>query len=274
MLKQRFYTAFLLIPAIIFATVWLNTGGFALILAVFIGLGAWEWIGLSGYHNTIGRIAFVILVLSMLAICFIFRATLLSALLISLASVWWLVATMLVVIQQRRMHLNLGGNYVKAIIGFAVLVPSWLSLVLLHGDHDYGQLYVIFLLALIWLADGAAYFSGHRWGTTKLASLVSPGKTWAGVLGAILASTLASVIFALATGMQPPDIIIFSFICCITVMGSIVGDLIESLLKRLGNVKDSGAIFPGHGGVMDRIDSLTAAAPIFITGLWLTQELR
>ena len=270
-LKQRLLTAAILIPVIILATFYFKTFYFAALLAVFISLGAWEWAGLSGYQYTASKVLFVLLVLTLLTISFIFRETSLSTWLISLALLWWLLAALVVIVQQRRRTLNLGSRYLKAVIGLFSLVPAWLSLVILHDNSLHGGLYVIFLLTLIWLADSAAYFSGHRWGKTRLASVISPGKTWEGVLGAILVSILASAIFALATGMQAPDIIIFSLICSITVMGSIVGDLIESLVKRLGNVKDSGSIFPGHGGVMDRIDSLLAAAPIFLAGLWLTQ---
>ncbi|MBF8268883.1 MAG: Phosphatidate cytidylyltransferase [Gammaproteobacteria bacterium] len=269
MLKQRLLTAAILIPVIILATIYFSTLYFAGLLALFIGMGAWEWAGLSGYRHSAGKALFVLLMFALMTISFFCRKTSLAGWFIALTLLWWVVATLLVIVQQRRGTLNLGASYLKALIGVLTLVPAWLSLVLLHGNHPQGRIYVIFLLALIWLADSAAYFSGQRWGKTRLASVISPGKTWEGVLGAILVSTLASALFALATQMQVPDIIIFSLICSITVMGSIVGDLMESLLKRLGNVKDSGGIFPGHGGVMDRIDSLTAAAPIFLAGLWL-----
>ena len=269
-LKQRVLTASVLIPLVVLATLYLPAGHYAALLAVFIGLGAWEWAGLCGYP-AFGKVTFVTLVLMLLSGCFLSRHTVLSAILINLASIWWLAATALMISQQRRQQLSLGGRHVKAAVGILVLVPAWLSLVMLHGVRE-GRVYVIFLLALIWLADGAAYFCGHRWGKTKLAGIISPGKTWEGVLGALLASTLVSALFALATGIRAADIIMFSIICVITVMGSIVGDLIESLLKRLAQVKDSGSVFPGHGGVLDRIDSLTAAAPVFLTGLWLLQR--
>jgi len=270
-LKQRVITAAVLIPLVVLATLYLPAGHYAALLAVFIGLGAWEWAGLCGY-SVFGKAALVILVLMLLSGCFLYRHTVLPAILIYLAAVWWLAATAIMISQQHRQQLYLGGRHLKAAVGILVLVPAWLSLVMLHGVRD-GRIYVIFLLALIWLADGAAYFCGHRWGKTKLAGIISPGKTWVGVVGAILTGTLVSVLFALATGMQAADIIIFSIICVITVMGSIVGDLVESLLKRLAHVKDSGSIFPGHGGMLDRIDSLTAAAPVFLTGLWLLLRL-
>ena len=273
MLKQRLITACILIPAVILATLYCNTLYFAVLLALFIGLGAWEWAGLSGIRSATGKVLFVLLVLILSSISFIFRDGILSILVISLSLIWWLIATLLVIAQQRRGKLNPVAGYLKAVSGILTLVPAWLSLVLIHGSSHHGEVFVIFLLTLIWLADAAAYFSGQRWGKTRLAGIISPGKTWEGVLGAILAGIIASAIFALATGMQAPDIIIFLFICSITVMGSIVGDLSESLIKRLGNVKDSGGIFPGHGGVLDRIDSLTAAAPVFLAGLWLTQGI-
>lgn len=271
MLRQRVATASILIPVILVATFYLNNFFFATFLAVFILLGAWEWAGLSGYQQLSGKLIYVTVVLSLLIACFLMRNTVFPTLIITLAIIWWVCALVLVVVHQKGKGLKISYRFLKAGIGIIILVPAWLSLVLLHSKQYDGILFVLFLFVLIWLADSAAYFSGRLWGKSKLANAVSPGKTWAGVIGAIIVSSIAGAIFALATGLQVPDIIIFSFICLLTVSGSVLGDLIESLIKRLGNVKDSGAIFPGHGGVMDRIDSLTAAAPIFLACLWVAK---
>lgn len=273
-LRQRVITAAILIPVIILITFYAGTLVFAALLTGIISIGAWEWAGLSGWPARSSKIIYAVIVFFLLITCFILRNSIVSSVVVVAAVIAWLFLTAWVTIQQRRKSLSMGNRFLKAVVGIMVLVPAWLSLVLIHKSDNFGAVYVIFLLALVWLADAAAYFTGHLWGKTKLASVISPGKTWEGGAGAIIVSAITGAVFALATGMQVPDIIIFSIICVITVAGSVVGDLTESLLKRIVNVKDSGSVFPGHGGVMDRIDSLTAAAPVFLAGLWLEAMLR
>ena len=268
-LKQRIITAAIAIPVVVLTTWYANTLVFAALLTAFIGLGAWEWAALSGLPGTAAKLSYALVVVALLIVCFLLRNTVVSALITIAAVVWWVALTIVLVVQQKRSRLSLGHRFMRSVAGIAILVPSWLSLLLIHDSRYFGAGYVIYLFALIWLADSAAYFAGHLWGKAKLASVISPGKTWAGFAGAIVAGACSGAVFALATDMQVPDIIIFSIVSLITVAGSVVGDLTESLIKRVANTKDSGRIFPGHGGVLDRIDSLTAAAPLFLAGLWL-----
>ena len=152
-----------------------------------------------------------------------------------------------------------------------VLVPAWLSLVLLHDQGSAeGRRLVMLLLVLIWAADIAAYFTGKRWGKTALANRISPGKTWQGAYGGIVASMAIALGFTLVSNMQQYEIITLILLGLITVPVSIIGDLFESLMKRAANLKDSGSLLPGHGGILDRIDSLTAAGPVFLAGVWLS----
>jgi phosphatidate cytidylyltransferase len=149
--------------------------------------------------------------------------------------------------------------------GLVVLVASWVALMGLRDE--FGPGYVLFLFLLIWVADIGAYFAGRRWGRRKLASIISPGKTWEGALGAgtaALALALAGAV-VLDWGSRWPG---FVAICMVTVGFSIAGDLFESMMKRQRGLKDSGSLLPGHGGVLDRVDSLTAAAPVFLLGLY------
>jgi phosphatidate cytidylyltransferase len=140
-------------------------------------------------------------------------------------------------------------------------------LVYLH--YVYGGWTLLFMFTLVWVVDIGAYFCGRRFGKRKLAPVISPGKTWEGVFGG-LAATLAwmLLVYALVDGLQP-GLAAYLAIGLATVSVSIVGDLFESVLKREAGVKDSGALLPGHGGVLDRIDSVIAAAPVFVTGLML-----
>jgi phosphatidate cytidylyltransferase len=149
-----------------------------------------------------------------------------------------------------------------------VLLPTWTSLVALHARAPDGRWWLLFLLVLVWIADTAAFFVGRRWGRRRLASVVSPGKSWEGVLAGLAGGIAAGAVFGLYRDMQGVEMLVFLLICGGTVAASVVGDLMESMMKRSANLKDSGNLLPGHGGVLDRIDSLTAAAPVFLAG-WL-----
>ena len=126
---------------------------------------------------------------------------------------------------------------------------------------------IIVLFSLVWGADSSAYFVGRRFGRYKLAPRVSPGKTWEGIGGAVLAGMLIGACAGWWCGLEAETGALFVVLCVVTVAISIVGDLTESLIKRHGGVKDSGSLLPGHGGLLDRVDSLTAAAPVYLLGL-------
>jgi phosphatidate cytidylyltransferase len=142
-----------------------------------------------------------------------------------------------------------------AVVGLIVLLPTWLALVQLQND----AMLLLALLAVVWIADTAAYFTGRAWGRHKLAPAISPGKTWEGVAGAFGGVTVYALGFSLFM-VRSPFIIIPVFLVMTGL--SIVGDLFESWLKRNAGVKDSGSMFPGHGGMLDRMDAITAALPL------------
>jgi phosphatidate cytidylyltransferase len=182
---------------------------------------------------------------------------------------WWLFATYLVVIYP------VGGFVTKnpgirLLMGLFVLLPCWVSIHVIHYSSG-GPYRLLFLFALIWGADAGAYFVGKRWGCNKLAPRVSPGKTIQGLIGALVTALLIAMLgayfFKVAYHYWPAVLALSASV----VLFSIVGDLFESLLKRQENLKDSGRLLPGHGGIMDRIDSLTAAAPVFLLGTLLLQ---
>jgi phosphatidate cytidylyltransferase len=175
------------------------------------------------------------------------------------AAVWWLVAFVWLALRAQS-----GGRLAAAIVGFLVLVPAGIGLSHLVTLHPHGQLLLLYLLVLIAAADVGAYFGGRTFGRRKLAPHVSPGKTWEGFAAGMLAAATVGVAGAFLFDMSFWP---WLFLCELVALVSVVGDLTESMFKRHVGLKDSGKLLPGHGGILDRIDSLTAAAPTFLLGL-------
>lgn len=155
--------------------------------------------------------------------------------------------------------------------GLLALSFAWLALARMRADWANGHLVVLYALLIVWIADSGAYFAGRRWGGAKLAPAVSPGKTWAGLWGGLAAC--AAMAIAIAALRTLPWLALLA-VTLVAALYSVVGDLNESLAKRYAGVKDSGNLIPGHGGVLDRFDSLLAAAPILMLGLELLPELH
>jgi phosphatidate cytidylyltransferase len=231
------------------------------LLTVIVLLGALEWSAFLGTERRAIRISYVLLVA---ALCIFgqylsdaqFRVLLMASL------AWWCLALLWIARASTRVSMP-----VAALAGLFVLVPTWVVLMRIDAYWVHGPQWTLFILALAFGCDTGAYFAGHRFGRVKLAPSISPGKTWEGVFGGI---ALAGVLgFAGGLWFHQP-LGVFIPLCLAAAGFSIVGDLLESLLKRSSGLKDSGRIFPGHGGVLDRIDSVTAAAPIIALGLlWL-----
>jgi phosphatidate cytidylyltransferase len=181
---------------------------------------------------------------------------------------WWVLAIALV-LQFPGSASRWSSSAAQFVIGLIVLIPTWLAVVALHESGEQGPLLVMYLLSLIWVADSGAYFSGRAWGKRKLAPAVSPGKSWEGVGGGALLSLAYAVGAAQVLGLPGNQWPLFVVLSLVTVLFSVLGDLTESMFKRHAGIKDSGTLLPGHGGVLDRIDSVTAAAPVFVVGFWL-----
>lgn len=264
MLRQRLLTALLLGGLVVWVTLCLPTAWFGGLLLVVILIGAWEWSGLL--FAVSGRVAYVVLVAALGLLMVGWRRWEewpVMALGLIVAG-WCYAGVWLWRYNRQPQHDPL---LVWAVAGLLTLLPPWLVLLELHGRPGFGPGYALFLLLLVWLADSSAYFAGRRWGRHKLAPAVSPGKTREGVIGALLTTLVVAgsgaVLLHIAAWLT------FILVCLVTVVFSIVGDLLESMLKRQCNAKDSGSLLPGHGGVLDRIDSMTAAAPVFLLGLRL-----
>jgi len=270
-LKQRILTALVLVPLVVAGVLGLGTWALGGVFAIVILLGGWEWAALTGLTRIPMRISY----LAVLGLLMLVAASLIPAgapWLLGLALAGWLLAAGWVLAYQRAAGVrpSAPGAWPLRFIGIAVLLPPWIALVAVHGRGEHGPWLVLFLLVLIWTADSGAYFAGRRWGRRKLASHVSPGKSWEGVAGGLVLGGVFAIVAGAGFGYTGPSQVGFVLLGLATVIVSVLGDLFESLIKRYGDVKDSGGLLPGHGGVLDRIDSLTAAAPFFAVGLaWL-----
>lgn len=261
MLKYRIITALVLIPLTLLVLFYLPPLPFVLLMS-FITLGAaWEWTNLMGLKRRAGRFLYLLIII----LAFVAALFLRIEVIFTGAFIWWLIATLLVLLYPRAKFLWARGYWIRGLMGILVLVPCWAAVNFIrHADN--GNLKLLFLFVLIWGADSAAYFVGRKWGKTKLAPQVSPGKSVQGAIGAFI-FTVIIVLIALLAFNVPRDIWFGAYVVSlVTVLFSIIGDLFESMLKREVGVKDSGRLLPGHGGLLDRIDSLTAAAPIFVLG--------
>lgn len=264
MLKQRILTALVLIPLFVLLLFKLPPIPFACFTGLAVFWSAWEWSRLMGVTRVSRRIVYpIIILLSAVAGLWIVIPHLLFA-----TFVWWLFAALLVVLYPKGRNAWGKSVFVRGIMGVLVLVPCWIAINYLR-HAPFGIYTLLYLFVLIWGADSGAYFAGKKWGKTKLAPAVSPGKSWQGLVGA-LATSLVITLIALCLLHFPvamwPAILLLAWV---TVLFSILGDLFESMLKRIENMKDSGQLLPGHGGMLDRIDSLTAAAPVFALGTFL-----
>lgn len=266
MLKTRILTALALATLVIAGLFYLPGGLTVLILGSFLVTGAWECSRLLGWTHPGGRVTYtLVLTVAAGAVWWWNDAAGLLAPLLITGLLWWAAAAGFVVAAQRR-RLGRGiGLAANPLVGGLVLLPAWSAIVWLVYN-DPAMLLVLFLL--IWTADAAAYFVGKRWGRRRLALHVSPGKTWEGVAGGLgfgcVVAVAASQWMVFSTAAQYGFIVTGLF----TIVASVVGDLFVSMLKRHAGLKDSGRILPGHGGVMDRIDGLVAAAPVFSAGLY------
>lgn len=258
-LRQRIPTAIVLAVLLLLDLFALPPLATLLLIAIVLLGGAWEW---SAFLNTVRpmRIAYVALIGFGLLI---FDPRTLEPfeldLLLMVSGVWWVIAFGWIAVAPSK-----PSPVLAALAGVLALVPTSAALGYLRLADERGAWLVLFVMAVIMAADVGAYFFGHAFGRVKLAPQVSPGKTWEGVLGGVALSQVLTAIGAQAFGWP---LAWLAPLALAAVAFSIVGDLTESLLKRQTGVKDSGRLLPGHGGVLDRIDSLVAGAPIFVFGL-------
>lgn len=269
MLRQRVLTALLLAPLAILLILLLPTSVFACLLAAAFLAATWEWTRLAGMKSRPARSAMVGVALLVFAALWVFRAsTWLWPALIVVGAAWWL----LVCAWLRNFAFAAAptpeNRNLKLLAGAFVVFPAWVAAVDIHGSPSHGHVWAFLAMLLVWAADTGAYFAGSYFGKgkRKLAPQISPGKTWTGVYGAFVTSAAVAAVAGWLLGVHDLRLLGLIVVTVVTVASSIVGDLLESLMKRHANVKDSGALFPGHGGLLDRLDSVFAALPVFALG--------
>lgn len=269
MLLQRVLTALLLAPLAIIAILLPPTPWFAAICAaVFVGaLG--EWTRLSGMQAAGARLAVLALGAALFALLWFAPASRLTPVLLVVGVAWWLLALVWLRHFAFAAAPTRENRLLKLAAGVLVTFPAWIALVALHGREPHGHLWTLLALLIVWAADIGAYFAGRTFGKRKLAPQISPGKTRAGAYGALVAGTAICLAGGWWLGVRGTQLIGLGMLALATVAASIEGDLLESLMKRHAGVKDSGHIFPGHGGLLDRLDSVFAALPVFALGLWV-----
>lgn len=227
-----------------------------LLVLLLLG-GAWEWSGFLQVRSVLTRLLYVVLtgLWFVAASALAFRLERLD-LLLGIAALWWIWALVWII----RAPVQ-GGRWAAAISGWFVLVPACVALLWIWVDPAYGLVWLLYVLLLVWAADTGAYFAGRAFGRHKLAPRVSPGKTWEGAAGGLALVAVLAFFAAPVLGAQRPVLLAVSLVVACF---SIVGDLTESLFKRHAGLKDSGRLIPGHGGVLDRVDSIMAAAPLML----------
>lgn len=278
MLKQRVITAVVMIlllgaGILLLPPVWL-AGLFALVVIV----ASWEWAGLSGLNAWPAKAAYALLVAGLMALACGYSQLLSERSsdqpvrdVLGLGCLWWAIA-LLWVKSFPASAVIWRPVLMRLLMGLLVLIPAWVAFVFLRL-HSHGVGFIFVLIAIVTTADIGAYFSGKAWGKSKLAPNVSPGKSWAGFWGGLAASSVLALLLWLTLGLLMDssafELTTVIAVAVVTSLASVLGDLLESMVKREQGVKDSGRILPGHGGLMDRIDSMTAAAPVFALCLLL-----
>ncbi len=261
MLAARIATGLVFGVAITAAFLYAPSPVTAAVLALLWLAGVWEWAAFAQLPTAL-RVAYTLVFAAAMGLAWWLNGQGFELLLVA-AGLWWLFALILVVRYPR----NFTPAFV-ALAGIVVLLPSWALLVRLHRDGTLGAELAFTLLLIVWAADVGAYAFGRLFGRTKLAPAVSPGKTWEGVTGGLVIAGLAAGIAAIWLDLSVSRFVVLGIA---TALISVLGDLTQSMFKRNVGLKDSGKLLPGHGGVLDRIDSLTSAVPAFVVGLWVLQ---
>lgn len=270
MLKARILTAVPLALILLLIVALAPPVVFAALVAIIALVGGWEWARLGGCKGYLSRAGYITLLCGCLVFVFLLPPAI-DETIMSFAGAGWLVLFAYVLWRGVRSAAQPLLPATRLIFGVPILLAAWVALTGIHTLSATGPFWLFVLFALVWGADIGAYFAGRRFGRHKLAVMISPGKTWEGAFGGLVAGLIAMGLLGVAGSLllehSMPPIGWWVMIGVLVVAASVLGDLFESILKRDAGVKDSGAILPGHGGVLDRIDALLPAAPLFYFAL-------
>jgi len=276
MLKQRIITAISLLIGLTATTTQLSLFNFTLFISLVVVLASWEWSGFIGLKESSAKLTYSLTIAAMIiGLYFILDIStrdssvdfVRASILLGLGLLFWIL--MVFVLAGYPENKSAWNNESKiACMGMLALVPSWVGLVVLKSLEEAGLL-VLALVILVAAVDIGAYFAGVNFGSRKLAPNLSPKKTWEGVWGGFALCAVISVAMIWAANsyfldLTSAQMVVLFFLAPLTTFFSVIGDLLESMLKRNQNIKDSGRLLPGHGGILDRIDSLVATAPPFV----------
>ncbi|WP_077530683.1 phosphatidate cytidylyltransferase [Vreelandella utahensis] len=275
MLKQRVITAVVLAPIVVGGLFLLPPTGFAVFTGALLAIAGWEWANLSGFEGGLQRWAFALVLIALMVL---FQALPVVPLLGALAVFWLLVAALVAAYPGGRGFWH--PRPARLTLGILALVGAWLALnhlrsgELVLGHTGNNLLLILYTFLVVWGADIGAYFAGRAFGRRKLAPAVSPGKTWAGVWGGLAVVAALALVVAWRLDLASIAVVQFVLASLLTALASVLGDLFESMLKRHRGIKDSSQLLPGHGGILDRIDSLVVAIPVLASCFtllgWLT----
>ncbi|MBU8975037.1 MULTISPECIES: phosphatidate cytidylyltransferase [unclassified Lysobacter] len=277
MTRTRLLAALVMAPVAIAAILLLPTPWMVALAAVLFLAGLWEWFDLAEIEDTLARTVLLVANLAvMVAIVWASRSsTGYSMVLFQLASVigvvWWLLALLWLGRYNFASDHDTHARIFKLAAGALSMIPAWCALAWIHAGQPNGHRWLLTALAIVWAADSGAYFAGRKlggklFGERKLAPRISPNKTLEGLAGGVVAGVVIGVVFALIAGATPSQLPAVALVALVAVLFSVIGDLFESLLKRHVGVKDSGNLIPGHGGILDRVDGVLAALPVFALG--------
>jgi len=270
--RTRVIAAVIMAPIAIGSVLLLPSEFFAALVAALLMLGLWEWTLLAGLRSRLSRAAYLVGNAALMAFLVwgAGRDLVIFKLVSLLGACWWVLVLLWLTRFQFADADNPWTRALKLFAGTASVVPAWAAICWLHASQTDGPTWALFALLIVWMADSGAYFVGVRFGKHKLAPRISPGKSWEGFFGGLLATVLLAVAALSFLGLNWTSLPELLLLTVVTSLFSVAGDLFESLLKRHAGAKDSSHLIPGHGGVLDRVDSLLAALPVFVVGKqWL-----
>lgn len=268
-MKQRILSALLMTPVAIALILLVPTPWFIALVAVVLAVGLWEWFTLSAVTDTLSRSLLVAANLAvMTAMVWSSRtdagnSTALFELFVLFAAIWWVVSPLWLRFRHIGTNHHSWARVGKLLVGSIATLGAWAAMAWIHGSEPMGRQWLLAALVSVWSADTGAYFAGKYLGKRKLAPNISPNKTIEGLIGGLVACIAVGLLFALFAGMTAAQVPKVALALLIAGAYSVIGDLVESLLKRQIGAKDSGNVIPGHGGVLDRVDGVLAAMPIF-----------